>query len=117
MEWKKSPPEIEEVFGMLFPMGPDIDQFRMYGIPVWLIGCNIIAGLYEDRLFVRLSSEDLEYYKINEQAELVAPFTTCTKKEYILVPDHIIDDWGLLKILLMKSIGYVQTIEPIYSKS
>jgi hypothetical protein len=52
-DWKKSPPELVEVFEAVFP-GPPAVARQMFGYPTGFVNGNMFMGLHQHNMVLRL---------------------------------------------------------------
>jgi TfoX/Sxy family transcriptional regulator of competence genes len=69
MKLNKAPAELVDLLGLTME-GIDCEKRLMFGFPAYFINKNMFAGLFEDRLFFRLSNEQLE--SLREKAGLIS---------------------------------------------
>lgn len=58
MAWKKSPPDLVERFGEALPEDHAAQRRPMFGYPACFTGGKMFAGLFQDRLVLKLMRED-----------------------------------------------------------
>ena len=54
MQWRKSPPALIEAFDAALPQDPRAERRTMFGYPCAFVGGQMLAGLHQERLVVRL---------------------------------------------------------------
>ena len=54
MAWRKSPPELIAAFERVVPAGSGAERRPMFGYPAAFVNGNMFAGLFEDRVVMRL---------------------------------------------------------------
>jgi TfoX/Sxy family transcriptional regulator of competence genes len=111
LEWKKSSPELIELFADL--SGPfDCERKKMFGYPVCFVNGNMFTGLYEDKIIIRLSNEEKE--EALSKKELFGPFESMgkTMKQYVTIADPLTKDKNFIASWLNKSFEYTKSLPP-----
>jgi TfoX/Sxy family transcriptional regulator of competence genes len=111
MAWKKSPPELVAAFATSLPDDPLVERRSMFGYPCAFVQGNMVTGLHEERLIVRLPER--------VRAELVAlggvifsPMPGRLMKEYVVVPPAIVAKPEQLGAWIARAIAYGTTLPP-----
>src|SRR5262249_58582477 len=55
--WKKSPPELVELFDRVRPEDPRAERRQMFGYPACFVNGNLFASLFEDHVILRLGDK------------------------------------------------------------
>jgi len=55
MDWSKSPAELVDLFTVLAPKDPSVEQKKMFGWPCVFVNGNLFAGLHKQSMLFRLS--------------------------------------------------------------
>jgi TfoX/Sxy family transcriptional regulator of competence genes len=108
-KWKKSPPELVATFDAAIKGKPDIERRQMFGYPCAFLNRNMLTGLFQDRMIVRLSEAD----RAKAIGELGAqPFAPGGRpmREYVVLPPDIVADGRKLGSWLKRAIAYVETL-------
>ncbi|MBM4361189.1 MAG: TfoX/Sxy family protein [Deltaproteobacteria bacterium] len=90
MKMKPSSPELVAWFDELVPAGPQVERRRMFGCPCAFSGGNMFAGLFEDRLFLRLGPATEEFLRLPE-AEPWRPMGR-PMGGYVLAPPGMVEE-------------------------
>ncbi len=111
MAWKKSPPELLATFDASVPDDPLVERRSMFGYPCAFVQGNMVTGLHEHRLIVRLPE--------SERAELVAqggaifsPMPGRVMKEFVVVPPGVLGKPATLASWVARAIAYGATLPP-----
>jgi len=86
---------------------------RMFGSPVWFVNGNMVTGVHQDDIFIRLSLKDRE--KLLSESDEASPFEPLEgriMKEYVVIPNSIYDDPESFDEWLNKSFQYVSSLPP-----
>jgi len=94
-----------------------VQQRKMFGFPCAFLVGQMVAGLFQDGLFLRLGTEDREAFLALEGASLFEPMPGRPMKEYVLVPQQILDSEEALRAWLEKSLAYVLALPPKEKKA
>ncbi len=71
----------------------DVKKKKMFGCPVYFASDNMVAGVFGNDIFIRLSGEDKK--KIISENDEIMPFEPVKgriMKEYVILPDSIYND-------------------------
>lgn len=112
MDWRKSSPEMTEFLDRaLTPFNSQRKQ--MFGFPVYFINDNMFAGLHQDDLFIRLSEQDREaILAAFDEAGPFEPMPGRPMKEYVVLPEPLLNDSSVLQEWLERSFQYVSSLPP-----
>lgn len=89
MKIRKASEELAEYLAEL--VAPYGCRYRkMFGSPVYFLGGNMMAGVSEDRIFLRLSEADrCKLLAEHDEVEPFAPGGGPPMREYLIVPDSL----------------------------
>ncbi len=105
---KKPSQQTADAFEGALP--PAAERRKMFGMPAAFVNGNMMAGVFEDSIMVRLPEKD--------RAKLVAtggaPFAPMgrTMKEYLTVPAAFHTDAAKLRPWLRKAQAYAESLPP-----
>jgi TfoX/Sxy family transcriptional regulator of competence genes len=106
--WKKAPPELVALFDAAVAARSGVERRQMFGYPCAFLNGNLLSGLFEDRMMVRLSAADRTMAaKIG--AEPFAPGGR-PLREYVVLPADIVADKRRLGAWVMRAITYVEAL-------
>jgi TfoX/Sxy family transcriptional regulator of competence genes len=110
-KWKKAPPELIAAFDAALAGKPDIERRQMFGYPCAFLNRNMLSGLFQDQMMVRLSEAD-RAKAIAEQGAM--PFAPGGRpmREYVVLPPAIVADKKKLGVWLKRAIAYVGSLPP-----
>ena len=110
MEWKKAPIELVEFIADKMK-NVNCDYKKMFGYPAYFINGNLFAGIYADKLFLRLSDSDMsEIMKDHNNVSYFEPMPGRAMKGYVVLPKTVYSDSKLFSEWLDKSIKYVSSL-------
>ena len=105
-QWKKASPERVDFFYRILENHPEVEKRKMFGYPCAFIGGNMFFGLFEDSVFLRLSSEDRTEIQQQEKAAPFEPLPGRVMKEYVVLKPPILQDKGVFLSWFEKSREY-----------
>ena len=110
MAWKK--PSLELTVYLEDKLSAFECQKRtMFGCPSYFVNGNMMAGVFQEDIFIRLSEADRK--DISLSSDEVAPFEPIKGrklKEYVVLPDSIYNDLDKFGIWLERSYNYVSSV-------
>ncbi|MGD8534446.1 MAG: TfoX/Sxy family protein [Candidatus Aminicenantes bacterium] len=110
MTWKKSPPELITLLDKML-LSFDCQKRMMFGYPVYFVNNNMFTGTHQHNVFLRLSESDRE--EILSKGDEFSPFEPVKgriMKEYVVLPDSILNDSRKLQKWLNRSYDYVSSL-------
>ena len=108
-KWKKSPTELIAAFDAAIAGKPEVERRQMFGYPCAFLNGNMLSGLFQDQMMVRLSEADRAKAKLAAAATPFAPGGR-PMREYVVLPAEIIADKRKLGTWLKRAIAYVATL-------
>lgn len=112
MKWEKAPEELKATIGALMK---DIDCRKrlMFGYPAYFINAYMFAGLFGDKLFLRLSSDQ----KASLEAEhgtlpYLAPLPGRLMKDYVVLPKSLYENQNLIARVLAEAATHCRRLPP-----
>jgi TfoX/Sxy family transcriptional regulator of competence genes len=117
VEFKKAPVELVEFIAEKVK-NVNCKYRQMFGYPSYFINGNMFAGLFGDKLLLRLSDADLvEILKIHPDAKVFEPMPGRAMKGYVALPRSVYSNDAAFEKLLNKSIEYVSSLPPKKTKA
>jgi len=110
-KWKKSPPELIATFDAAIAGKAGVERRQMFGYPCAFLGGNLLAGLFQDQMMVRLSEADRVKAVVEAGAKPFAPGGR-PMREYVVLPPGIVADKRKLGAWLRRAITHVETLPP-----
>ncbi len=110
MAWKKPNDELSRFLEEKISIY-NVTKKKMFGFPAFFVNNNMLAGIFEDIMFVRLSGSDRE--KIISENDEVVPFEPVKDrimKEYVVLPDSLYSNPEKFREWLDRSFGYVSSL-------
>ena len=110
MKWIKAPEELKAFIESLM-QSVDCEKRPMFGYPAFFIKKNMFAGLFQDKLFLRLSPEQLASLK--EAFPTIAnlePMPGRPMKDYFVIPEKLYRDKKQMPKVVEECAAYCQTL-------
>lgn len=108
--WKKSPAHLVAMFSAALPSHPDLVRKPMFGYPAAFAYGNMVGGLFEDSVVIRLGKEGAAKAIANGGATQFAPMPGRTMTGYVLVPASDIENRDALRSWLQRALDYTLTL-------
>jgi TfoX/Sxy family transcriptional regulator of competence genes len=110
VKWIKAPEELKVLIGKL--MAPvDCEKRPMFGYPAYFINKNMFAGLFQDKLFVRLSPDQLPALKKAFPALAnLEPMPGRPMKDYHVIPEQLYKDARKMPKVLQEAAAWCRTL-------
>ena len=108
-KWKKSPPELIAAFDAAIAGKQGVERRQMFGYPCAFLKGNMLAGLFQDQMMVRLSEADRAKASLEAAAMPFAPGGR-PMREYVVLPAEITADKRKLGAWLKRAVAYVETL-------
>ena len=109
MKFKKSPPELIELFMSLAPLDTRVEPRTMFSYPCYFINGNLFAGLFEDSMTLRLPEADREVFLKLKGAARFEPMGR-VMREYVLVPQTMLKKKSELQKWLERALDYAASL-------
>jgi TfoX/Sxy family transcriptional regulator of competence genes len=107
--WKKAPSELVKTFEEVIAAVPGAQPRRMFGYPAAFVNGQMFTGVFQDRLFVRLSESD--------RAELAKrggkpfePMPGRPMREYVEVPPALLRSRSALVGWVRRAFDYTSSL-------
>lgn len=108
--WKKSAPALVERFGAALPVHPHLVRKPMFGYPAAFVNGNMVCGLFQDSVIVRLGKEGAAAATFTGQAKQFAPMPGRTMTGYVVLSDSDVQDNAALSAWLQRALEYTLTL-------
>lgn len=108
--WKKSPADLIARFDAALPEHPGLVRKPMFGYPAAFVHGNLICGLFQDSVVVRLGKEGAAAAMANEGADPFSPMQGRVMTGYALVPEADCHDRAALAPWLARALAYTLTL-------
>lgn len=114
MKWLKPDPKLAEDFLGFLPKDTDVITKKMFGYPCAFVNGNMFCGMHNNRIVVRLPEEERKIL-FKKGFECFEPMKGRIMKEYVVIPDKLLEKKAEVTKLFVKSVQYVKTL-PIKKK-
>jgi TfoX/Sxy family transcriptional regulator of competence genes len=109
MDYKKAPEEVKQAFADALPDDPIVERKLMFGYPAMYVNGNMVGGVHEDNIVVRLpDGPRTEALALDGASPLIAMGRTM--KEYVVLPKAMHADRDTLSGWLARAIAYGATL-------
>src|SRR5258706_11344759 len=115
-KWQPASAEWTDAFARAVAGRAGIEQRKMFGYPAIFLNGNMVAGLHEQGLVLRLSEPDRQAL-ISSGATTFEPMAGRPMKEYVVAPESLARDHASLGAWLDKSVAFVASKPPKPPKS
>jgi TfoX/Sxy family transcriptional regulator of competence genes len=83
----------------------------MFGFPAAFLGGNMVAGLHQDTVMVRLP-EDERQKRLNAGWSMFEPMPGRPMREYVALPTEVFVDADATRGWIERAAAYVRTLPP-----
>jgi TfoX/Sxy family transcriptional regulator of competence genes len=108
--WKKSPADLIARFDAALPAHPGLVRKPMFGYPAAFVNGNMVCGLFQDSVVVRLGKEGAAQAIAEGGADPFMPMQGRTMSGYALVPEADCLDRTALMPWLARALDYTLTL-------
>ena len=115
--WKKSPKELVERFAIALPEHAAVVRRPMFGYPAAFANGNMVCGLFQDSVVVRLGKEGAASAVADGRAQPFTPRPGRTMTGYVLVPTAEANDSKALATWLQQALDFTLTLPKKAAKS
>lgn len=110
MAWKKPNEELSKFLDESISSF-DVKKKKMFGCPVYFANDNMVAGVFENDIFIRLSEKERkELILENDEVMPFEPLKGRVMKEYVVLPDSLYNDPEKFHGLLRSSYDHVSSL-------
>ncbi len=111
MQWKKPSQELMKLqVTTMEPFHADIK--KMFGSTCYFANGQMVTGVHEDSIFLRLSEADRKEFKEKYAASAFEPIRGRPMKEYVVVPPYVYKDDAAIRPWIERAIEYVRSLPP-----
>ena len=115
-KWRAAPAALIEQFTRATADLPQIESRKMFGYPAIFLNGNMVAGLFQDQMIVRLSESDRRQLAAIAGAAQFEPMPGRPMREYMVLPGSIVDASAKSKEWLERARGFVAALPPKQAK-
>ena len=110
-KWRKAPQSLIDTFDAVMPGPPEVERRKMFGYPSCFVNGNLMGGLHQSDMILRLSEGDREAL-LAEGGRPFEPMAGRRMREYIVAPEAMLDDHARLQDWIAKSLAYASGLPP-----
>ncbi len=111
-KWKKSSEELVARFHATMESFSGLEHRKMFGYPCCFANGYLFTGLAEEKWILRLPLDEREAFGEQYTYEPFAPMEGRIMKEYVVLPQTLLDDSDELTKWLERSLDYVKGKPP-----
>ncbi len=112
-EKKSIPEEKRKLYEILVKSIPGLEINENFGFPYTSLNGHMFSLLSKSGYVgIRLPKEEREHFLEKYQTSLYKPEPGPLLKEYVTIPDHLLNDVDRLKEVLTTSLEYVKSLKP-----
>jgi TfoX/Sxy family transcriptional regulator of competence genes len=110
MKWSKSPDELKVLIeALLAPL--ECEKRQMFGYPTYFIAGHMFAGLFQDKLFVRLSrDQEPSLRKAFPGIAWLEPMPGRPMRDYHVLPEELYRNAARMESLLKKAVDHAKML-------
>lgn len=109
-KWKPAPAALVTLFETAVEVLPGAELRRMFGCPAAFVNGNMLGGLFEDRMMLRLSPDDLARFRAETGAALFEPMPGRAMREYVELPKAVLGSPSRRAALLAQAFAHVRSL-------
>ena len=109
--WRKATPQDVERFQAATAEIEGLEPRKMFGYPAVFSGGNLVAGLYQDTVMVRLPEAERQE-RVDAGWERFEPMPGRPMREYVTLPAEVFADVEATRGWIERAAAYVRTLPP-----
>lgn len=110
MKWKAAPAPLVKTFEDVMRRFPEAVVRKMFGFPAAFVNGNMMGGLFQDSMMLRLSAADLATIREKAGAKPFEPMPGRVMREYVVVPEAILKSKVELNMWVGKAFAYTSSL-------
>ncbi len=116
-KWTKAPEQLVALFDKMLAQIPGAEIRKMFGYPVAFVADQMFCGLFQSTMMLRLSDSDRPAFMNQYGAKLFEPMPGRPMREYVVVPDLLLESRAQLERWISKSLAYASSLPPKPAKA
>jgi TfoX/Sxy family transcriptional regulator of competence genes len=112
MDWERPSPDLTRILEEAAEPFAVIERRKMFGCPAYYINGNMFAGVYGTQLFLRLPAGSRAELQSDLGAKPFEPIAGRPMKEYVAMPQGIVNDTAALDEWMRRSVEFVSGMPP-----
>ncbi len=110
MKWIKAPEELKARIETLM-QSAECEKKPMFGYPAYFINKNMFAGLFQDKLFLRLSPEQITNLRKSFPAlSNLQPMPGRPMKDYHVIPEKLYADSAKMGKVIQEAAAFCRSL-------
>ncbi len=110
--WRPSPDALVRRFEAAMATVPGAQARKMFGYPAAFRNGNMFAGLFQDQMILRLSTDERAELSRHPGAKPFEPMAGRPMREYVVVPPAMLRSPGELHAWLARAFAYAGSLPP-----
>lgn len=110
--WEKPTEELIEKFYAALPDDPRVERKKMFGYPAAFVNGNLTVSMHNQNIIARMGEKERSEWINKKGAKLFEPMPGRAMKEYIVIPQAIVNDDKALKAAVQQSVDFVLGLKP-----
>ncbi|MEM9471048.1 MAG: TfoX/Sxy family protein [Pseudomonadota bacterium] len=115
-QWRKSPPDLVELFASVLPDEPTVERRQMFGYPCAFVNGNMFTGLHQESLIVRLDEDGRKRLIDEAGARQFEPMPGRPMREYVALADSVLKDRDKLIEIIRSAKQFAASLPPKVKK-
>lgn len=111
-KFTRAPEELVHAFENAMKDLPMAERRKMFGYPTAFINTQMFAGLFQDRMFLRLSEADRSKFMTEHKTTLFEVMPGRPMREYVLIPRGMTRSPRQLNPWLAKAMAFAASLPP-----
>ena len=111
-KWEKPTEGLIEKFYASLPDDSRVERRKMFGLPCAFVNGNMSVGMFAQSIMVRLNEKERGDCIRKKGAKQFEPMPGRPMKEYIEVPEDVVNNQKTLKEVVQQSVNYVLGLKP-----
>ncbi len=116
-KWRAAPDELKRRFADAVTPLPGVEIRKMFGYPAAFYNEQMFAGVFQESMMVRLSSEDRAELLAQPGAAAFEPMPGRPMREYVVLPQPVVLDPAALGEWLHRGLTYAASLPPKPAKN
>jgi TfoX/Sxy family transcriptional regulator of competence genes len=116
-KWTKAPEQLVTMFDKMLSEIPSAEMRKMFGYPVAFAAGQMFCGLFQSSMMLRLSDTDRTAFMDQYGSKLFEPMPGRPMREYVVVPERLLQSGAELKAWIAKSHAYASSLPPKAGKA
>ncbi len=107
-----APPAVVALFQAAVEGLPEVEQRKMFGYPCAFVHGQMLIGVFQDRIMLRLSETDRAKFLEQPGAKPFEPMPGRPMREYVELPPDVMKSPAAVRRWIKRGLAYVETLLP-----